>query len=181
MKLETPEINTIEISALPREIKSEMPLEQSESKLVQDVNTSLHAELSLPNGTIDLCKISPFEVSVASRNVLVKSIPKLHTKQRKVLGSKLVRRAKPTRLVKRKIPSICRPPPKPLDRHNRLNVKISKRVLSKIHANEKRVGYRPPPMPCFVLNANREGMGDLEKEDRVSYRPPPKPPPKPPT
>ena len=106
-------INVVEISALPREIKSEMPLEQSGSKLVQDENTSVHAELSLPNGTIDLCKISPFEVSVASRKVLVKSIPKFHTKWNKVLGSKLVRRAKPTRLVKGKIPSICRPPPKP--------------------------------------------------------------------
>ena len=31
-------------------------------------------------------------------------------------------------------------------------------------------------MPSFMLNANREGMRDLEKEDRVSYRPPPKPP-----
>ena len=31
-------------------------------------------------------------------------------------------------------------------------------------------------MPPFMLNANREGMRDLEKEDRVSYRPSPKPP-----
>ena len=103
-------------------------------------------------------------------------IPKLHTKWNRVLGSTLVRRAKPTRLVKRKIPSIGRPPPKPLDRQNRLNVKISKRILSKIHANKKRVGHRPPLMPPFMLNANREGMRDLEKEERVSYRPPPKPP-----
>ena len=50
VQLETPKINVVEISALPREIKSEMPLEQSESKLVQDVNTSFHAELSLPSG-----------------------------------------------------------------------------------------------------------------------------------
>ena len=175
VQLETPKINVVEISALHREIKSEMPLEQSESKLVQDVNTSPYAELSLPNGTIGLHKIPPFEVSVASRKVLAKFIPKLHTKWRKVLGSKPVRRAKPTTLVERKIPSISRPPSKPLDRHNRLNVKISKRLLSKIHANEKRAGHRPPPMPSFMLNANREGMRDLEKEDRVSYKPPPNP------
>ena len=83
VQLETPKRNVVEISALPREIKSEMPLEKSESKLVQDVDTSVHAEFSLPNETIDLCKISPFEVSVASRKILGK-IPKLHTKQKRI-------------------------------------------------------------------------------------------------
>ena len=95
---ETHKINVVEISTLPREMQSEMPLEKGESKLVQDVDTSVHAELSLPNETIDLCKISPFEVSVASRKILGK-IPKLHTKWKRILGSKLVKRAKPTRLV----------------------------------------------------------------------------------
>ena len=38
IELETPEINAVEISELPREIKLEMPIEQSELKLVQDVN-----------------------------------------------------------------------------------------------------------------------------------------------
>ena len=174
IQLETPKINVLEISALSREIKSEMPLEKSESKLVQDVDTSVHAELSLPSETIDLCKIAPVEVSVASRKILGK-IPKLHTKWKRILESKLVKRAKPTRLVKRKIPSICRPPPKPPDRQNGLDVKISKRMLSKTYTSEKRVGYRPPPMPSFMLNANRE-MRNSEKEDRASYRPPPKSP-----
>ena len=134
---------------MPREIKSEMPLEQSESMLVQNVNlvsdiTPFHAkhDILLPNKTIDLCIISPFEISVTSRKILGK-VPKLHTKWKRVLGSKLIRRVKPTRLVRRKIPSICGHPPKPPDRQNRLNVEISKRVLPKIHANEKRVGYRP--------------------------------------
>ena len=153
VQLETPKINVVEISTLPREIELEMPLEKSESKLVQDVDTSVHAELSLPNETIDLCKISPFEVSVASRKILGK-IPKLHTKQKRIWGSKLVKIAKLTRLVKRKILSICRPPPKPPDRQNRLNVKISKRMLSKTYASEKKVGYRPALMSPFMLNAN---------------------------
>ena len=33
MKLETPKINAVEISDLPREVKLGMPIEQSESKL----------------------------------------------------------------------------------------------------------------------------------------------------
>ena len=72
---------------------------------MQDVDTSVYAELSLPNETIDLCKNPPFEVSVASIKILGK-IPKLQTKHKRILGSKLVKRAKPHRLVKRKIPSI---------------------------------------------------------------------------
>ena len=79
-------------------------------------------------------------------------------------------------MVRRKIPSICRLRPKPPDRQNRLNIKISKRMLSKTYASEKRVGYRPPLMPPFMLNANREGMRDSEKEDTINNRPPPKPP-----
>ena len=162
VKLEMPEINVVDIKELHREIKSEMSLEQSESMLVQNVDlvsdvTPFHTkhDILFPKEILDLCKIPPFEVSVANSK-----IPKLHTTQRKVLGSKLVRRAKPTRLVKRKILSICRPPPKPPDRQNRLNIKISKGVLSRINANEKRVWYRPPLMPPFMLNANREGMRD---------------------
>ena len=80
-----------------------MPIEQSESKLdvnlFNDMPTPDQAEheISLPNETIDLCRTSPFEVSVASRKILDKSLPKLHIRQRKVLGSKIVRRVKPTK------------------------------------------------------------------------------------
>ena len=35
--LETPEINAVEIGELSREVRLEMPIEQSESKLVQDM------------------------------------------------------------------------------------------------------------------------------------------------
>ena len=83
-----------------------MPIEQSKSKLVQDVTlvsntpTPFHAEheILLPNGTINLSKTEG-EIPIPNRNILGNSIPKLHTRQRKVLGSKLVRRVNPTRLV----------------------------------------------------------------------------------
>ena len=116
IKLETPKINAVKVSELPREVKLEMPIEESESKLVQDMNlvsdipTPFHAEhkIALPNGTIDLCKTEG-DIPVPNRNILGKSISKLHTRQRKVLGSKVVRRVNPTRLVKRKILLMCRP------------------------------------------------------------------------
>ena len=79
IQLETPKVNTTEISKLPRKIKLEICIEQSKSKL--------------------------------------------HTKQKKVLGSKVIRRANATKLTKRKLPSICRPPSKPPDRQNSLNYK----------------------------------------------------------
>ena len=118
---------------MPKEVKLEMPVEQNGSKLGQDVN-------------MDSDVPTPFHV-VPNRNILGKSISKLHARQRKALGSKFVRRVKPTKLVKRKIPSICRPPPKPPDRQNRLNVKVSKIILSQMHAEEDRVNYRPPSKP----------------------------------
>ena len=172
---------------MPKEVKEGMPIEQSESKL--DVNffnnmptpDEAEHEISLPNKTTDLCRTSPFEIPVPSRKILSKStsklhnISKLHIRQRKVLGSKLVGGVNTTRLVKRKIPSICRPPPKPPDRQSRLNVKVSKRILSQMHAKEDRVNYRPPSK----VNANREGIKYPEKEDLPYLVLKPKPPPKP--
>ena len=76
------------MSELPREVKLEMPMEQNGSKLGQDVN-------------MDSDVPTQFHV-VPNRNILGKSISKLHTRQRKVLGSKFVRRVKPTKLVKKK-------------------------------------------------------------------------------
>ena len=177
MKIETHKINAVEISELPREVKLGMPIEQSESKLgvnmFNDMPTPDQAEheISLPNETTNLCRTSPFEIPVPSRKILDKSISKLHNvskmhiRQRKVLGSKLVRRVNTTRLVKRKIPSICRPPPKPPDRHGRLNIKVSKRILTQVHAKEDIIHYRPSSKPPFIVNANREGIRDPEKED----------------
>ena len=59
IKLETPKINAVEISELPREVKLGMPIEQSESKLdlnlFNDMPTPDKAEheISLPTETID--------------------------------------------------------------------------------------------------------------------------------
>ena len=74
IQLETPKVNTTEISELPTKIKLEIPIEQSKSKL--------------------------------------------HTKQKKVLGSKVIRRENPIKFIKREI---CRPPPKPPNRQNSSN------------------------------------------------------------
>ena len=200
-KLEIPQINAVEISEFPGEVKLEMAIEQSESKLVQDVTlvsdvpTPFHAdhEILLPNGTIDLCKTEG-EISVPSRHILGKSISKLHTRWRKVLGSRLVKRVNPTRWVKRKIPSMFRPPPRPLDRQNSLNDKASKRVLPDVdqkersltkppdiyYANGEKVNYRPPPKPPYILNINGEVIGIIEKEYLLYAVPKSRPPPKPP-
>ena len=64
-RLETPEINAVEISEMPTEVKLEMSIEHSESKLVQDmilvsdIPTPFHVEqeILLPNGTINLSKM----------------------------------------------------------------------------------------------------------------------------
>ena len=77
---------------------------------------------------------------------------------------------------------MCRPPPKPPDRQNSLNDKAGKRVLPNIHpkgrpltkypeihnTNEERVNYRPPPKPPYILNVNGEVIGIIEKEN-LSY------------
>ena len=96
----------------------------------------------------------------------------LHTKQKKVLGPKVIRRANPTKLVKREV---CRPPPKP---PYILNIKgevigIIDNVVTKT---------RPPLKPPRICgNVDREGI-DQGKEcllnTVLNHRPPPKPPPK---
>ena len=122
---------------------------------------------------------TPFH-AVPNRNILGKPMPKLHTRQRTVLGSKLVRRVNPTRLVKRKILPMCRPPPKPPDRQNSLNDKASKKIFPDIHhANEEKVNYRPPPKPPFILNVSGEVIGIIEKENLPYVIPKPRPLPKP--
>ena len=122
VKLEIPETNAVKISALSKEVKLEMPMEQNGSQLGQDVN--------MDSDVPTQCHVVP------SKKILGKSLPKLHIRQRKVLGSKLAGKVNTTRLVKRKAPSICRPPPKPPDRQNSLNVKTSKRVLPKMPVKE---------------------------------------------
>ena len=72
---------------------------------------------------LEMPKINEVEVRELPREIKLE-IPKeqgkskLDTKQKKVLGSKVVRRANPTKVVKR---DICRSPPKPPDRQNSVN------------------------------------------------------------
>ena len=72
---------------------------------------------------LEMPKINEVEVKELPRTIkLEKSTEqdksKLHTKQKKVLGSQVVKRANPTKLVKREV---CRPHPKPPDRPNSVN------------------------------------------------------------
>ena len=60
--------------------------------------------MSMPGRTTTQT-ITEQEISVPNRTILGEIIPKVHTRQRKILGSKLVRRVIPTN-----IKSIGRPP-----------------------------------------------------------------------
>ena len=57
-------------------------------------------------------------VAIPTRSILGNAISKLHAEQTKILGSKIGRRANPTRSVKRKVHSMCRPPSKASDRQS---------------------------------------------------------------
>ena len=114
-------------------------------------------------------------MAIPTRNILGNSIPKLHAKWRKVLACKLGRRVNPTRLMKRRVHSMCRPPSKPPDRQNNLNIK------ARNYAREETANNRPPPqLPC-ILNVNREVVGIIKKENLSCVVPKPRPPPKPPS
>ena len=126
---------------------------------------------------LEIPKINEVEVRELPREIKLE-IPieqersNLHTKLKKFLGPKVIRRANPTELVKREV---CRPPPKP---PYILNIKgevigIIENVVPKI---------RPPLNPPRICsNVDREGL-DLEKEcllnTVLNHRPPPKPTPK---
>ena len=77
------------------------------SKMKESVHTN-EVELEMP-------KINEVEIKKLPRKVKLdmpteQDKSNLHTKQKNVLGSKVIRRANPTKLVKREV---CRPPPKP--------------------------------------------------------------------
>ena len=72
---------------------------------------------------LEVTKVNTTEISELPREIklempIEQRKSNLHTKWKKVLGSKVVRRANPTKLVKREV---CRPPPKPPDRQNSVN------------------------------------------------------------
>ena len=97
--------------------------------------------------------------------------PTLHSRQTHILGSKLERRVKSTRLGKRKVHSMHRPPSKPPDGQNNLDIK------ARNYAREETASNRPPPKPPYVLDGNGEVIGTIENVV-PKPRPPPKPPPK---
>ena len=93
-----------------------MSIEQIESKLMQDMTlvsdipTPFHKyvqpvteqDITLHDRNIAQ-PMTEWEISVPNRTILGTLIPKVHTRQKKKLGSKLVRRVIPTRLVRYKI------------------------------------------------------------------------------
>ena len=95
--------------------------------------------------------------------------PTLHSRQKQILGSKLDRRVKSTRLGKRKVHSMHRPPSKSLDGQNNLDTK------ARNYSREETANNRPPPKPPYILDGNGEVIGTIE-----NVVPKPIPPPKPP-
>ena len=69
---------------------------------------------------------------------------------------------------------MCRPPSKPPDRQNNLNIK------ARNCAREETANNMPPPKSPCILNVNREIVGIIKKENLSSVVPKPRPPPKPP-
>ena len=138
------------------------------SKAKESVHTN-EVELEMP-------KINEVEVKKLPREVkldmpIEQDKSNLHTKQKKVLGSKVIRRANPTKLVKREV---CRPPPKPpyILNANGEVIGVIENVVSKT-----RPLLKPPRIHGSV---DRKRIG-LEKEyllnTVLNHRPPLEPPP----
>ena len=69
---------------------------------------------------------------------------------------------------------MCRPPSKPPDRKNNLDIK------ARNYARKETANDRPLLSYHAILNVNREVVGIIEKEDLSCVVPKPRPPPKPP-
>ena len=125
-----------------------------------------------------------------NRTTLGKLIPKVHTRWRKILGSKWVRRVIPTY-----IKSIGRPTSKSPDKQNGLEGEINQKMSPHVNPiyrsppkppnmknrkeKEKKIwDYRSPHKPPFIQNVDGEIIGFLEKENlcyaEPEYRLPPK-------
>ena len=115
-KLEMPILEEPSEPKLETPIIKQRSIVQSESKLIQDmalnsdIPTPFHRhtqpmtgqEISLPDRTLhNLSQNGRFQCQTTT---LGRLIPKIHTGQRKILGSKLVRRVIPTKSVRRIIP-----------------------------------------------------------------------------
>ena len=134
---------------------------------------------------LEMPKINEVEVRELPREIkLEKPIEQdksnLNTKWKKILGSKVIRRANPTKLVKWEV---LRPPPKPPDRPNGVNYEQeTKKRRIKLYENQeerqeiqnaeeegidaqkidKELSCRPPPKPPYILNINGEVIGIIE-------------------
>ena len=164
-------------------ISVEPSYEQEECAEMKTCNMSLpelfHAKESVHINEVELemPKINEVEITELPREIKLEILieqkkSNLHTKQKKVLGPKVTRRANPTKLVKREV---CRPPPKPpyIPNINGEVIGIIENVVPKT-----RPPFKPPRIHGSV---DRVGI-DLEKEcllDTVlNHRPPLEPPPK---
>ena len=104
-------------------------------------------EVQLETPKINAVEISALPREIKLEKPIEQSKSKLHTKWKKVLGSKVVRRANPTILVKREI---HRPPPKPPDTLSD-RLKASKRKVNPIRLAKKFyqcVGPLQHPLSC---------------------------------
>ena len=174
LKLETPKINAVEISEMPSELKLEIPIEQSESKLMQDM--TLVSDVPIPFHNY-VQPATEQEIILPERNIAqsydrigviptnIKSIGRLPSKlsnKQSGSGGEINKKMSPY------MNPIYRPPPKPPIMKNR-------------EEKEKKIwDYRPPPKPPYIQNADGEMIGILEKESLLyvgpEYRPPLKPP-----
>ena len=110
IQLETPKVNTTEICKLPR--KTELEILEINAMEIKELPRKINLEM-------------PIEQDKS----------KLHPQQKKVLGSKVIRRENPIKLVKGEI---CGPPSKPPDRQNSLNLRHeTKKGRVKPYENKK--------------------------------------------
>ena len=136
-------------------------------------------ELKVPEINKVEIKELPREMKLEKPIELDKS--KIHPKQKKVLTSRAVKKVNLIGLEKGKI---CRPPPKPPDRENSLNLRHetkkgrvrpykNKKESQEAQIIDRKLNCRSTPKLPYILNANGEVIGILENIVPKN-RPPPK-------
>ena len=103
------------------------------------------------------------KVSLSDRAIKGKLTPITYASQRETVRSEAVRKEVPTYIV-----SIYRPPSKPPDKQNSLEVEISQKILPYINPM-----YRPPPKPPNTQNTKGERKWIFRKKPymKSDYRP----------
>ena len=131
---------------------------------------SIHKDdIQLETPKVNMTKISELPREIKLKIPIEQGKSKLHTKQ-KVLGSKVIRRENPIKLIKGET---CRPPPKPPDRENSFNLRHetkkgrvrpyqNKRESQGIQKIGEELNYRPPSKLPFILDTNGEVIGLIE-------------------